>query len=311
MNVRKIAGFTALASLILMIALFALGIARIVRAPEPERGGEIGLIALAEARPVSEMILAEHQLAVLRELYARWAFRWVPAITYEAMEGVPVMVVTLRRPLFYSEAIDLDAWVRDGGRALLFAEPGQSWPAPADTVNADLVDSTWALRLAPRDDGPLVLPGGSSLMLHNAGRWRARGGCDVRADGFIAECRPGKGRVLLVADTGLLDRDVINPYSDEFSDTVGMVGQLIEALERDAPVPARFVRGEGGYARPKPPAMLFIAAGSLFWVALGALVVWVLLRNATAAGRPTAQGRARIVRNQPAFVEDNAAAAPE
>lgn len=303
MTVKRAAGFTALGSFVAMIALIAVLVVQSVRAPEPERRGTIGFIALADGSAMGGIMLPDQQLAVLHALVARWDVRGMRAMTYEAIDDMPVMVVMLRRPLSYSEAIDLDAWVRDGGHALVLAEPGRSWAGPGDAVEANLRDSTWGLRLAARDDGPLALPGGGTLMLRNAGRWVASGGCSVREDGFLAECRPGKGRVLLVADTGLLDRNALDLNGGGFDSATGLIGQLIGALERDTPVPAAFVQGGGAYTRAQPPMMLFIAIGALFWVAVGALVVWAILLGMARAPARVGTGPARIVRDQQAEPE--------
>ena len=303
MTIRRVAGFTALGSIVAIIVLTVLMVMQIARAAEPDRGGTIGVIALADAPSAGGIMLPDQQLAVLKELGARWDLQGLRAVTYEAIENLPVVVVMLRRPLSYSEAIDLDAWVRAGGRALVLAEPGRSWAGPADMVDANLRDSTWGLRLAARADGPLMLPGRGTLMLRNAGRWTASGGCSLRVDGFVAECRPGKGRVLLVADTGLLDRNTFDLNGDGFDSATGMVGQLVEALERGRPVPAAFAPGGGAYTRTRPPMALIIAIGALVWVALGALVVWAILLGMARTPARVGGGPARIVRDQPAIPE--------
>lgn len=297
MTIRRAAGFTALASFVAMIVLIVLIVVQAIRAPEPERGGTIGVIALADGPTPGDVLFPHQQLAVLQALGARWGLRGVRAVTYEAIDGLPVMVVMLRRPLAYSEAIDLDAWVRAGGRALVLAEPGRSWAGPGDSVEPNLRDSTWGLRLVARGDGPLALPGGGTLMLRNAGRWTASDGCSLRIDGFVAECRPGEGRVLLVADTGLLDRNAMDLNGNGLDSATGMVGQLVEALEQSRPVPTTFVHGGGLYARAQPPMALIIAMGGLFWVAVGAVTVWAILLGMAKKSRERPTGPARIVRD--------------
>jgi hypothetical protein len=297
MTIRRAAGFTALGSFIAMIALMVLMVVQAIRAPEPGRGGAIGVIALAEGPALGGIMLPDQQLAVLQALGARWDLRGVQAMTFEAIDGLPVVVVMLRRPLAYSEAIDLDAWVRAGGRALVLAEPGRSWAGPGDTVESNLRDSTWGLRLAARNDGPLALPGGGTLMLRNAGRWTASAGCSLRVDSFMAECRPGKGRVLLVADTGLLDRNAFDLNGAGFDSATGMIGQLVEVLEQNRPLPAAFVQGGGRYAPAQPPMALIMAMGALFWLAVGAVAVWAILLGMAKTSRERPTGPARIVRD--------------
>lgn len=297
MTIRRAAGFTALGSFIAMIALLVAIFVQIVRQPVPQRGGIIGFVALANAPGLRDVLLSAQQLAVLNDLTARWDIRSVRPLTYEVMDGLPVAVVMLRRPMSYSEAIDLDAWVRDGGRTLILAEPGRSWPAPGDAVDANLRGATWGLRLAARQGGPLALPGGGTLWLRNAGRWTASDACASRQDGFLTECRPGKGRAVLIGDTGLLDRNSFDLDGDAQDSATGMIGQLIEALEQDRPLPATFVRGGGQYARVPPPMALIMAMGALFWVALGAVAVWAILLGMAKSARARPTGPARIVRD--------------
>lgn len=297
MTIRRAAGFTALGSFIAMIALLAAIVVQIVRQPVPEQGGIIGFVALADAPGLRDILMSAQQLAVLNDLTARWDIRSVRPLTYEAMDGLPVAVVMLRRPMSYSEAIDLDAWIRDGGRALILAEPDRSWAAPGDAVDANLRSATWGLRLAPRADGPLALPGGGTLLLRNAGRWTASEGCNPRQDGFLTECRPGKGRVVLIGDTGLLDRNAFDLQGDAQDSATGMIGQLIEALEENRPLPAAFVRGGGNYARVQPPMALIMAMGGLFWLALAAVAVWAVLLGLAKSSRERPTGPARIVRD--------------
>lgn len=297
MTIRRVAGFTALGSFVAMIAMMVALVVQIARQPVPEQGGIIGFVALADAPGMRDILMSAQQLAVLNDLRARWDIRSVRPLTYEAMDGLPVAVVMLRRPMSYSEAIDLDVWVRDGGRALILAEPGKGWPAPDDAVDANLRSATWDLRLAAREDGPLALPGGGTLLLNNAGRWTASTGCNPRQDGFLTECRPGKGRVVLVGDTGLLDRNSFDLQGDAQDSATGMIGQLVEALERGRPLPTAFVRGGGNYSRVPPPMALIMAMGTLFWVALGSVAVWAVLLGMAKTARDRPTGPARIVRD--------------
>jgi hypothetical protein len=239
-------------------------------------------------------------MAVVKQLDRRWNLHGLSSLTYEAIDDLPMLVVVLRRPLTYAEAIDVDAWVRDGGRALVLAEPGVSWAGPTDTVNPLLRDATWGLRLAARDDEVLALPGGGALALHNAGRWTASAGCNVRLDGLLAECRPGKGRALLVADTGLLDRKPLDLTGGDFDNATGLVGALAEALANGKPVPATFATGGGEYARGQPSMTLMLVISGLSTIALGALAVWaILIGVARTPVRAVATGPARIVRDRP------------
>lgn len=288
MTLRRAAGLTALGSVIAVVALMVLLLVQVARAPTPT--GTVGVIALTESPLDGGIVLPDQHLAVLQQIGLRRDLRNVRSMTYEAIEGLPVLVVILRRPLSYGEAIDLDAWVRGGGDALIFAEPDASWAAPGDTVDPNLRDATWGRRLTKGG-----LPRG-------AGQWTMSGGCRLRLDGLLAECRPGKGRALLVADTGLLDRNPLDPMGAQLARSTGLIDALVEALQNGTPVPATFAPGGGALGPGQPSMLLMIALGSLVWVALGALIVWVILINMANKRSRVASGPARVVRDHPARI---------
>lgn len=299
MTIRRAAGLTALGSGIAMIAMLVIFIIKIARAPEPQRDGTIGVVGVEE-RGARGLTMGVQPLAVLDALNMRWEVRGLRAITYEGLEEVPVAVIVLRRPLAHAEAIDLAAWIRDGGRALILAEPGLSWAKPGEAVHPDLREAKLGLRLANRPDGQMALNGGGALHLRNAGRWVEVGGCALRQEALLADCRSGAGRAVLVGDTGLLDRAGLD--AEAFERATALIGHLIEALEKNRPVPSSFAARPGEYARPEPSMVPMMAMGGLFWLALGALVVWVILLNMSRPARRTvATGPARAVRDPDGF----------
>ena len=111
--------------------------------------------------------------------------------------------------------VDLDRWVRQGGRLLLLADPRLDWhsdrplgdrlrppPAFADT---GLLEH-WGLELSgPYPDGPAHVSNGSiSILAAAPGRFTSRGTCEVAGAGFVARCRIGKGAATLIADADFL-----------------------------------------------------------------------------------------------------------
>lgn len=133
-------------------------------------------------------------------------------------------MLVLAQPFPFSpdEYVALDDWVRDGGRALLFADPMLTFDSvfaigdrrrPQDIVKLDPVLLRWGLRLE-RDEG--ARPGehaveamGGQIPVNLPGRFTAQSGsgCAVEAGGLVAECAIGKGRVLAVADAALLESE--------------------------------------------------------------------------------------------------------
>jgi hypothetical protein len=112
------------------------------------------------------------------------------------------------------DLVALDAWVRQGGRLLLFADPVLEWPSsrplgdplrpPPMFMDTGLL-AHWGLRL----EGPVTRGieqrrlGGTEVVTASPGS--LKGGCAIAADGLVARCRLGRGRATIVADADLLD----------------------------------------------------------------------------------------------------------
>src|SRR5688500_13981935 len=120
--------------------------------------------------------------------------------------------------------VELDRWVRGGGRLLLLADPALEWhserplgdplrppPAFADTG----LLAHWGLRLdAPDERGPRQLElGGHAILTASPGS--LVGSCAVSKDRLVARCRIGKGEATIVADADFLNvADLDGPTAD-------------------------------------------------------------------------------------------------
>ena len=125
--------------------------------------------------------------------------------------------------------IALDAWVRRGGRLLLFADPMLEWPSkrplgdrlrpPMVFVDTGLLGH-WGLRLDAPDVRGLSerMLGGHEVETVSPGS--LHGSCELSADALVAHCRIGKGEATIVADADLLDVDDLGPKSAENLDGV-------------------------------------------------------------------------------------------
>jgi hypothetical protein len=114
------------------------------------------------------------------------------------------------------DLVELDAWVRRGGRLLLLADPMLEWPSkrplgdplrpPPMFMDTGLLGH-WGLRLdAPDERGPKLRKlGGADVMTVSPGLLYGVGRCSVNDDRLVAHCRIGKGRATIVADADLLD----------------------------------------------------------------------------------------------------------
>lgn len=200
-------------------------------APAPQGGGVIGLY--------SSLPIAWNESADIKDLLAdtaapHWALevlrgkgRVIPLDTLANPQGAlplpprGVLVLAQPRPLTAQENVALDAWVRGGGRVLLFVDPmltahslfGPGDPRrPQDIAMLSPILGRWGLELQ-FDDGqeagerlehgvPVNLPG-RFRVLGKAGD--VVGKCRIEAAGLLARCTSGKGRVLALADAALLE----------------------------------------------------------------------------------------------------------
>lgn len=114
------------------------------------------------------------------------------------------------------DLVALDAWVRGGGHLLLLADPLLEWPSslplgdrlrpPPMFMDSGLL-AHWRLTLnSPARRGPAIRKlAGFDILTLSPGE--LSGACDISADRLVADCRIGKGRVIVVADADFLDRD--------------------------------------------------------------------------------------------------------
>lgn len=131
------------------------------------------------------------------------------------------LIIAQPRPFSPEENVALDTWVRAGGKLLLFADPMLTQESafalgdrrrPQDVVLISPILGRWGLELRFDDSQPGVARenAGEAMPVHLPGQFATRPGgedtrCDIGAEGLIARCRVGKGRVLMVADAALLD----------------------------------------------------------------------------------------------------------
>jgi hypothetical protein len=157
-------------------------------------------------------------LAVLR----RGGGQVLPLDTLLRLPGKDrLLVIAQPRPLSPQENVELDRWVRAGGRVLLFADPllthHSAYPLgdrrrPQDVVLLSPILSRWGLYLRFDEAQPQgereAEAFGEALPVNLPGRFDiapARPGCELSGGGLGALCRIGRGRVLAIADAALLE----------------------------------------------------------------------------------------------------------
>lgn len=121
------------------------------------------------------------------------------------------------RALPAEELVELDKWVRRGGRLVLLADPMLEWSSerplgdprrpPVAFPDTGLLQH-WGLRLdAPDERGPKRSTlGGQEVLTSSPGTLvRTGGGCQLLDRGLAARCRIGKGRAIVIADADFLN----------------------------------------------------------------------------------------------------------
>jgi hypothetical protein len=132
------------------------------------------------------------------------------------------LVIAQPRPLSPAENVELDNWVRGGGRLLLLADPALTEESslaigdprrPQAVVLLSPILGHWGLELR-FDEGqafgetrrevmgvevPVNLPGAFAT--------RGQANCRLWDEGLAVTCRIGKGRVVALADAAVIERE--------------------------------------------------------------------------------------------------------
>lgn len=176
-----------------------------------EGGVEADLAQDAEPHPALERLRRHYEVLPIDDLNA-----WKPK---------PGEMLFLAQPRAFrpSELVTLDAWVRDGGRVLIMADPALQWGSlyplgdkrrPLFTSLLSPLFTHWGIELVLplADDPPAALRKVGSFQIRTVtpGEWlpkpqKTTGECAIMAQALLADCRIGKGRAVLVADADLLD----------------------------------------------------------------------------------------------------------
>ena len=156
----------------------------------------------------------------LRRLEQRYDVVPIGVADAPSLSGRRLLLMAHARAQPAEALVDLDQWVRDGGRVLLLADPKLDWeskratgdrlrppPAFADTG----LLGHWGLTLSgPTADGQVVLANGEIEVVANSPGKLSGAGCNILADGFVARCRIGAGVATVIADADFLNGEPHN-----------------------------------------------------------------------------------------------------
>jgi hypothetical protein len=153
-------------------------------------------------------------------LEARFVLRPLDTLNDATLRPLSFLLLAQPRALSPAENVALDAWVRAGGRLLLFADPmltGDSRFAigdrrrPQDVILLSPILARWGLRLEFDDTqapGVTLLEGTRPIPVNLPGRFATRAGserCTLEAGNVLARCAIGEGEAMILADAAVLD----------------------------------------------------------------------------------------------------------
>lgn len=133
--------------------------------------------------------------------------------------------------------VELDRWVRQGGRVLLLADPQLAWPSArplGDPLRPPMMFADtgllrhWGLRLDTPEQGGAETVRAGDHYLETVSPGSLHGRCPREAEGLLAVCKVGRGHARIVADA-----DFLQPELTKAADSAGaqfLLRQLL-ALE--------------------------------------------------------------------------------
>ena len=178
-----------------------------------------------EADDIGAFLEGESETDWVRaELETRFEIVPLDTLEEEALEGLDRVLLAQPRPLAPSENVAFDAYLADGGRAVIMADPmvtrHSHYPIgdkrrPQDVVLLSPIFDRLGVGLEFDEDQPhgeyRIEQGGIAFPVNLAGRFveadsgsPARG-CHVYDNGIFSLCKNGAGAAFLYADTAVLD----------------------------------------------------------------------------------------------------------
>lgn len=206
----------------MVVAAAAAGFVLKERSSEfPERAaGERPALLLLTSLPIAfpeGFTLEGSQSPALAALRERYSVIPISTADHGSLAGRRLLLMAQPNSQPAEYLVELDQWVRGGGRVLLLADPALEWPSerplgdplrpPMAFADTGLLGH-WGLRLdSPDELGPATFTiDGRTAYALSPGTLVATGQhCQVSADGFVARCRIGRGQAIVIADADFVD----------------------------------------------------------------------------------------------------------
>lgn len=176
----------------------------------------------------------------LARIEQRYAVQPIGVADAASLAGRRILLMAHPRAQPAEALVELDQWVRGGGRVLLLADPQLSWPSErplGDTLRpppafADTgLLGHWGISLAGPSGARIVEVDGRRVELATAGTLGAKE-CDMLGDGLVARCRIGKGMATVIADADLLNARPSGAADESISTGIDLVLAELARFER-------------------------------------------------------------------------------
>jgi hypothetical protein len=170
--------------------------------------------------PTTALTQGDERAPIIRKLAETFVMTPVDLADERTLQKYRLLILAQPAALGGAELVALDAWVRAGGRLLIFADPMLMWVSPYALGDAraaprvtmlDPLLTHWGVQLLPpvirTNPTPEVAElSGAAVTVLAAGQWQTNTkGCKLTDAALRVICQFGTGRVELVADADLLD----------------------------------------------------------------------------------------------------------
>ena len=159
--------------------------------------------------------------AALARLEQRYNVLPIGVTDAASLHGQKLLLMAHPRAQPAEALVELDQWVRGGGRVLLLADPQLDWPSqrplgdilrPPPTFADTGLLAHWGLSLSGPEPGS------------TQGRLASDGRCRVAEDAVVARCEIGRGKAIVIADADFLNVD--GPKAVGLDSLIAELGRL-------------------------------------------------------------------------------------
>ena len=154
----------------------------------------------------------------LARLGQRYEVKPIALADSSSLAGYRLLFMAHPRAQTAAALVDLDHWVRRGGRVLLLADPALDWPSarpfgdplrpPPGFADTGLLGH-WGVALeAPATRGPGQATLDSRALTLSSSGLLTSPSCEIAGAGVVARCVLGRGKATILADADLLSPEL-------------------------------------------------------------------------------------------------------